>query len=166
MENNPVVVVADPMGSVIGISDNNSEYGYIRVQQVAKRIGNGGWFSWIKKSALLKGKIEDLKEANFKEGDILPGKIVIKESLSPFYAEDPDKHLKRAGDSGVVCTLDDQPIYRDSIYTTNMEDEDELIQHNNGEIIKREMMERKEAINSESGISNLVQNFRNSTNKE
>lgn len=156
---NPVIVVADPTGAVIGISDNNPEYGYIRVQQVSRKISKGGWFNWTKKSALLKGKIEDLREAKFEEGDILPGKIVIKESLEPFYADDPDKHLKKAGDSGVVCTLDDQPIYRESIYTTNMDDEDELIEHNNSDDIKRVMQEEKEK------RSSLQDTFRNRVNQ-
>ena len=153
----PVMITADMTGAVIGVSNNNSEYGYIRVQQVARKISTGGWFTFVKKSALLKGTMEDLKAANFKEGDVLPGKIVIKESLTPFYEADPDKHLKRAGDSGVVCTVDDQPIYRDSIYTTDENEEDELIQHNNGDIIRAEMARVKEdkPVNTGGGLGAL-----------
>lgn len=152
----PVIVTADVTGAVVGISPNSSEYGYIRVQQVSRVIRKGGWFNFIKKSALLKGTLEDLKAANFKEGDVLPGKIVIKESLIPFFAEDPDKHLKRAGEGGIVCTLDDQPIYRDSIYTTNEDDEDELIEHTNGDIIREQISMLKESVvNSGTGLAGL-----------
>ena len=151
----PVMIAADVTGAVIGMSNNNPEFGYIRVQQVARKIGKGGWFSFSKRSALLKGTVEDLKAANFEDGDILPGKIVIKESLTPFYAEDADKHIKRAGDGGPICTLDDQPIYRDSIYTTNMNDEDELIDHNNGDYIKHQIELQKEKNASTSNLSGL-----------
>lgn len=151
----PVMIMADVTGAVIGVSNNNPEFGYIRVQQVARTIGKGGWFRFSKRSALLKGTMEDLKAANFKDGDILPGQIVIKESLTPFYAEDSDKHIKRAGDGGPVCTLDDQPIYRDSIYTTNMNDEDELIEHNNGDYIKHQMELQKEKNTGTFNLSGL-----------
>ena len=58
----PVKITADLTGAVIGKSDNNEEFGYVRVQQVARKIGKGGWFSFQKRSALLKGKLQDLKD--------------------------------------------------------------------------------------------------------
>ena len=140
---NPVTITADITGAVVGMNSNNPEYGYIRVEQNAARISTRGWLTLNNRSALLKGTIEDLRAANFREGDVLPGKIVVKESLTAFNMEDPDRDLKRAGESGVVCTLDDQPIYRQTIYTTDTSEEDELIQHNNGDTIREQIALQK-----------------------
>lgn len=149
--NSPVIITADITGSIIGISPNNTEYGYIRVEQKVPKYSKLGWLTFDYRSALLKGTLEDLKEANLREGDHLPGKIVIKESLTPFNNDDPDKDYKIAGDSGVICTLDDQPIYRRSIYTTIMSEEDELIQHNNGDVIREQI-----ALQKENGTSTMT----------
>ncbi len=50
--------------------------------------------------------------------------------------ENPDRDLKIAGSTGIPCTLDDQPIYRQSFYTTNESAQDQLIMHNNGDDIR------------------------------
>ena len=47
---------------------------------------------------------------------MLPGKIVVVESLTPFNPENPDRDLKIAGGTGVICRIDDQPIYRQTFY--------------------------------------------------
>ena len=38
-----VQILADDMGNVIRQSNNNSEYGYIRLQQSRVSFGTGGW---------------------------------------------------------------------------------------------------------------------------
>jgi len=131
-----VTVTADALGNVIGISKNNPEYGWIRVESYNYEIDNRGWLKVKKRSALIKGKVEDLKQMNYKEGDKIVGKIVVKESLTPFYEENPEKHMKYAGDTGVVCCVDGCPIYRDTFFTTNLNEQDELIEHDNVEDIK------------------------------
>ena len=129
-----VKVTADKNGNVIGVSQNNPEYGYVRLEQQTIQIDDRGWLKSVKRSTLIKGKMTDLLEAGYKDGTELPGKIVIKESLTPFNPENPDKHLKIAGQTGIVCRFDDQPIYRESFYTTNVNAFDELITHTNSEI--------------------------------
>lgn len=124
-----VTIASDDMGNVIGISQNNPEYGYIRIEQVANQINEDGWFRLAKRSALINGKVSDFKEANYYAGKELPGKIIIKESLQPFNDKFPDRDMKVAGSTGIVCTIDDQPIYRKAFYTTNPNAEDELIMH-------------------------------------
>lgn len=138
-----VKVVADKKGNIIGQSQNNPEYGYIRVEQQTVQINHEGWLKSVKRSALIKGKMEDLLAAGYRDGTELPGKIVVVESLTPFNPENPDKHLKIAGSAGVVCRVDDQPIYRESFYTSNPEAYDELIPHNNGDEIKDVMFAQK-----------------------
>jgi hypothetical protein len=89
-----------------------------------------------KRSALIKGKVEDLVEMNYQENQEVPGKIVVRESFVPFNPENPERDLKIAGVTGVICRVDDQPIYRQTFYTTNDSSLDELIMHNNGVEIK------------------------------
>jgi len=41
--NSKVFVTADETGAVINVSDNNSEYGYVRVQQTRTMIDDNGF---------------------------------------------------------------------------------------------------------------------------
>lgn len=136
MTTGKVKVTADQDGNIIGVSQNNPEYGYVRVEQIATTVNSEGWLRRAKRSALIKGKVVDLLDTNFKEGQELPGKIVVVESHIPFNPENPERDLKIAGDTGVVCRVDDQPIYRQTYYTTNESAQDELIMHNNTEEIR------------------------------
>jgi hypothetical protein len=140
-----VLVTANDAGQVIGVSVNDPQWGYVRVEQAAQQISEGGWFRYVRRSALLKGLVTDLQAANFKAGDELPGRILVKESLVPFNPENPDKHKKIAGETGVSCTIGGQQIYRDTVYTVNPYDEDEFIAHDNSEDIKAVNKEIKES---------------------
>ena len=126
---NKVKVTGDEFGNVINVSENNPEYGYVRVEQQVNVVSEDGWFRPTKRSTLLKGKVEDLKNGQFFVGQELPGKIIVKESLTPFNPNNPDQHLKIAGETGIICRIDDQPIYRDTFYTMNPEAQDILIMH-------------------------------------
>lgn len=131
-----VVVTADKFGNVIGISENKPEYGYVRVEQTGAYINDKGWLRIGKRSALIKGLVKDLTEAKFFHGQELTGKIVVMEALTAFNTENPDRDLKIAGDTGIICRIDDQPIYRQTFYTSNENAEDQLITHTNSEEIK------------------------------
>ena len=131
-----VKVAADKNGNIIGVSQNNPEYGYIRVEQAATQINDQGWLRNVKRSALIKGKVEDLLACNYKEGTTINGKIVVVESLTPFNPTNPDRDLKVAGETGVICRIDDQPIYRQTFFTQNLNAYDELITHDNTDEIK------------------------------
>jgi len=126
---NTVKVVADANGNIINVYENNPELGSIRVEQEVLQVGNGGWMKFVKRSAFIKGSINDLKKLSYTKGQTIPGKIVIKESLTPFNPKNPDKNLKVAGQTGIIMRVDDQPIYRDAVYTLNDNEVDELIQH-------------------------------------
>jgi hypothetical protein len=144
---NSVKVAADKNGNVIGVSENNPEYGYIRIEQVATQINNEGWLRNVKRSALIKGKVEDLVDCAYQEGEVLPGKIIVVESFKPFNSLNPDRDLKIAGSTGIICRVDDQPIYRQTFYTTNVNAVDELITHDNTEEIK-EVLSAQRAMSS------------------
>lgn len=142
-----VTVAADKNGNVIGISPNNPEYGWIRVEQNARVINDRGWLRNAKRSALIKGKVEDLVASNYKDGEEITGKIIVVESHEAFNPENPDRDIKIAGDTGVICRVDDQPIYRQTFFTPNVNAQDELIMHTNAEEIK-EVQNAQRAIGS------------------
>lgn len=127
-------------------SPNNPEFGWMFVEQEVNEFNNG-WLRKVKRSARVMGKVADFINSGFKPEMELPGKIVIIESLNPFNAENPDKDLKIAGKSGVICRYDDQPIYRISSYTTNLNTEDELISHTNTDEI-REVLEAQKLMST------------------
>lgn len=137
-----VRVTADKNNNVITVSPNNPEYGWIIVEQMTAQL-EGGWMKNVLRKARINGRVEDLTEARFTAGQELPGKIVVIESTLPFNAENPDRDLKIAGKTGVICRYDDQPIYRQAIYTSNVNLVDELIPHTNTEEIREVMLAQK-----------------------
>ena len=137
-----VKITADKNGNIITISENNPEYGWIFVEQTVSQFENG-WMKNVVRKARINGKKNELVEAKFTKGQELPGRIVVLESLSPFDTENSDRDLKVAGKTGVICRYDDQPIYRQSVYTSNLNAFDELITHTNGEEIKEVMLAQK-----------------------
>lgn len=143
MNTEKVKVIGDDTNSAVHTS-TNPEFGYIRVQQVTSTVNNG-WLRPETRTALIHGKLEDLMKAHFEPGMELPGKIVVKESLVPFREENSMRDLKVAGDTEVVCRVDEQPIYRMTYYTTDETAQDVLIQHTNGDEIREKAQKLKEA---------------------
>lgn len=139
-----VNVVADKNGNIICISENNPEYGWIFVEQLTTQIDNG-WLRNVRRKARIMGKVTDLQENGYTEGKELPGKIIVKESFTPFNQNDPDKDLKIAGSTGIICRVDDQAIYRQTVYTTNENLQDELIHHTNTDEIREVTEAQKNA---------------------
>jgi hypothetical protein len=135
-----VKVFADDFGSVVFISPNNPEYGYIRVEQDCPMFNSKGWFDFKKRCAIIPGKVQDLKRAVenkfFVANKELPGKIVVKEQLEPLMESNTDFGLKRAGTDGPVLLFEDQRIYRRTFYTENLTETDVLIQHTNIDEVK------------------------------
>ena len=129
-------IIADDMGNVIRQSSTNSEFGHVRLQQERVTFGNTGWVKKSVLSTLLHGKLEDLQSLGLENIKSLPGKIVIKESLEPFNNTDPDRDYKYAGDTGIICCQDGQPIYRKTFYVSDTTAEDVLVAHTNGQDIK------------------------------
>jgi hypothetical protein len=134
---NPFVIVCpNEDNSIITLSKNNPEYGYIRVTQQRLLINKKGWVSIKPLSALVQADVDTLKMLNWTPNQQLKGQIVIKESLEAFTPDNPDKDLKIAGETGIPCCIDGQPIYRKCFYDPTGNDVDDLIQHNNTEEIK------------------------------
>jgi hypothetical protein len=123
---------------IIGISSNNPDFGYIRVEENGGlSFGTGGWLNSQSKTALIKGKVADLqkfvKSNNVIVGYEIPGKIVIMEQTTPFYE---GQQPKRAGKDGEVLYSTDNEgvrhaIYRQTEFTMDMTRQDSLIKHDN-----------------------------------
>jgi len=56
--------------------------------------------------------------------------------LTPFNKKNPERDLKIAGDTGIVCTVNGQPIYRRSTYSAASNAQDTLIKHDNVEQLR------------------------------
>ena len=152
-----VVVTADKNGNVINVSENSPEYGYVRVEQNVTSVNDQGWLRLTKRTALIKGLMKDLLEVGFRAGQEMPGRIVIQETLTAFNPENPDRDLKIAGDTGVICRIEDQPIYRQSYYTANPNAEDQILMHTNSDEI-REVANAQKAISVLKRQPSLVEN--------
>ena len=147
-----VKVTADEAGNVIIKSANNPEYGHIRVEQTRMVIDDNGFARKRKLSALIPGTVEDLKGFGWSNGDEVEGKIVIKESLTPFNKKDPERDYKIAGSSGIVCLGVNEdsgevtPIYRKHLFSFGTKAEDTLVEHVNGDEIQAAYAEAKENV--------------------
>lgn len=131
-----VTVTGDKAGQAIVPSANNPEFGYVRVSQTRNVVDERGWLRNKPVAALILGKVADLKEAGYQNGQELEGKIVIKESLTAFNKKTPEKDLKVAGKTGITCMVGESPIYRKAFYSNDADAKDVLIEHTNVEAIK------------------------------
>lgn len=131
-----VIVTADESGAVIIISENNPAWGHIRVTQKRVIVDEKGFAKAKTMSALIPGELADLKAFGYVKNQEIEGRVIVKESLTPFNPKEPERDLKIAGKTGIICTLDGQPIYRKTFYTENLSARDVRIQHTNGEDIK------------------------------
>ena len=149
MFNSSVKVTGTESGQVVISSENNPNFGHIRVTQKRNFVDDRGWLKKKEVSALILGDVTDLKDLELYTGQDLPGKIVIKESLFPFNMTNPEKDYKYAGDTGVVCCQDGQPIYRKAFYDATGKDEDIFVKHNNSSAIKAAINKVVEASTTE-----------------
>jgi len=135
-EQGKVCVVQDELGSVIRISRNNPDYGHVRLTQEGTSYTTTGWVKKSTKSTLLHGLVEDLKAIGIKKKKVLPGCIYTIEQFTPFTKDNPDRDLKVAGRTGIICCKDGEPIYRKSFYDPTGTMEDDLQPHNNNQAIR------------------------------
>jgi hypothetical protein len=141
-----VTVVGDPTtGAIITPSKSNPDYGYIKVQQSDSYIDANGFFRPRVAVALIHGYVTDLQEAGYFNGQQLTGRIVTRESLTPFKEKNASKELKYAGETGIVCKLNGNPIYRKTVYTDMKSIEEVLIAHDNSQEIKDALLSKKQS---------------------
>ena len=135
--NSTVKIVADATtGAVVRVSETNPEFASVRLEQVRTVIGSNNFIERKVVSTLLQGATADLTAMGFYAGQELPGNIVVEESLTPFNKKTPERDLKVAGDTGIICTVGGQPIYRRSTYSAAANAQDTLIKHDNVEQLR------------------------------
>ena len=135
--NSKVIVLADETTkAVVNVSKTSPTYGFIRVQQVRTMIDDNGFLRRKPVTALIPGTVEELEASAFFAGQALEGKIVIEESLEPFNEKEPERDLKVAGETGIVCTLGGLPIYRRTKMSFDGIAPDTLIKHDNVEQLR------------------------------
>ena len=136
--NSKVKVVADATtNSVITVSPNNPEYGFVRLEQTRTMFDDNNFLKLKVVSTLIHGTVAELQAAGFYAGQELPGKIVVTESMEPFNAKNPERDYKVAGNTGIICTLGGSPIYRKTTYSTASNVEDTLVRHDNVEQLRQ-----------------------------
>jgi hypothetical protein len=147
---NSVYIAGDDNGSVINVSKNNPNFGWITLRQDKLTISNN--FAQNKSvSTLIVGELNVLESFNFAAGQVLNGQIVIREQLTPFTTEDRD--IKVAGSTGVICSVKGQPVYRKTFFTEDMTQKDILVAHDNTEEIRQALAVQK--------LSNVVPSVQN-----
>jgi hypothetical protein len=141
MTKNKVNIMPDEHGNKIRVSSNNPEFGYIRLQQNTTTIGANNWLKAQNRSTLVHGKVEEL-EASFSGIDHLPGQLIIREQITAFDNNNPDRDLKMAGETGIICKAVDtetgevMPIYRKTFFDPTMKMTDTLVPHINSDEIR------------------------------
>ena len=154
MNQSKVKVVADATtGSIINVSTTNPIYGYVRLEQKRSIVDDNGFLRVKPVSTLLHGTVTELTSAGFYAGQELFGQVVVQESLTPFNDKAPQKDLKVAGSTGIVCTLEGAPIYRRTVYKTDINAQDVTIKHDN-------VSQLREAYAVQSGKSSAIENAR------
>lgn len=127
-----VRIMPDANGNVIRQS-KNPDYGFVVVKQEKTSISNRGWINTSSRTALIMGTIEDLKKQKFKKNSKLPGCIYVLEQTEPFSMVYPERSLKYAGDTGIVCiSADGEEIHRQTFYDPTGQTQDTTIAHVNG----------------------------------
>ena len=156
-----VIVCGNATGSVITQSKNNPEYGYIQVEQTRTIVDDNTGFATSKRiTALIPGLIKDLQAFGWNPGDEVEGKIIFKESLTPFNKKEPERDLKVAGETGIICSIEGKPIYYKTFYRANSAAADEplkdkegnLLKHDNGDAIKAAYDQIRAAANAEANV--------------
>ena len=103
-------------GNVITISEKNPEFGTIRLD-AEQNVFSNGFFNVQKRTAFVRGRIVDLESLNLKDGQVLTGQIVRKESFEPFYDGQSPKINPTTNE---VVLTDGQPTYLEFEYSEDM----------------------------------------------
>jgi hypothetical protein len=103
---------------------------------VINQIDENGFLRRRSFSSLIHGPITLLQASNFYAGQILPGNIIVKEAMTPFNKKTPERDLKIAGETGIVCRVGGEPIYRKTYYSASASSVDITIEHDNVEELK------------------------------
>ena len=138
--NNSVKIIKNPKSGLVVTPSSNPEFGYVTVKSESMQF-KGGFGRKVVLTALITIAMADADAVH--EGQVLPGKIVVKESLEPTNADNLDQDIKIAGESNIPCTVGGAPIYRTTEFTEDMTASSTFVEHDNGDAIKAYQAEAK-----------------------
>lgn len=119
-----VKVVKHPeTGNVITVNVNKPEYGTIRLDQKTVSMENG-FLNKTNRTVFIGGTVEDLTSMNYKDQQVIAGKIIRKESFTPFFEGQSPKINPSTQE---IITKDDKPVYMQDSYTTVLTAGDEWV---------------------------------------
>lgn len=102
------------VNGVIVLGEKNPAYGSIMFEEVAF-TNAGGFLNKQKRVAFLRSDVETLKDyassLNLKAGTVIPGKIVVEESITPFFEGQTPKVNPTSGET---ITHGGNAVYRNS----------------------------------------------------
>lgn len=123
-----IIVKANPNTNlIITPSTKSPEWGTIRLECTALEATNG-MLNSRKRVAFLRAKIEDLESLALKDNMVFPlqGRIVVKESTTPFYDGQAPKINPSTGE---ILNSGGAPIYRITEFTSNLSEQDVFLAH-------------------------------------
>lgn len=124
--NTPIVIAHPKTGKLITMttSRNGKKYGKVRVDQM-ELIVNGSFSTSKRRSAFitLDEETVSLVEPLLQDRQPYPveGKIIVRESIIPFYEGQEPKYKGKGGD---VVLYKEHPVYRETEFTTDMNAQD------------------------------------------
>jgi hypothetical protein len=122
------IIIANEDGDLITPSKTNPNVGYYFIQT----LPDGEEDAIEIRTTSTYGKIDSLR-IRHKIGEILDGKIIILDQLTPFYQTYPPMHYKYSTNPKVPCKIDGKIIFRRLIYVADQNAEDVIIKENNFE---------------------------------
>lgn len=106
-------------GAIITVSAKKPEYGTFRVDSTHVSL-EGGFTNVQNRTAFIRGKVSDLELLNLKEGQILPGQIVKRESFQPFYDRQTPKIYPTGHErAGQPVLKNGREVYMEYVYTSD-----------------------------------------------
>lgn len=152
LEKDPVKVINGKNGELIQTNERKPEYSSLMFEQNVFELQKG-FLNKKRRVAFLAAKTEDLEyfvdALKLKHESILPGRIYVLESHSPFYdLQNP----KINPSTGEVILVDGKPIYRQMLWDESDTKEDVLI---TGQITKGDRIKDPEIYLNNSKIESL-----------
>ncbi len=139
-----VIVKSHPgTNQVLTANPNKDGWSTVRVEQSTPRM-NGRILTIDKKVAFITGPTALYEQLNLQpNGDFpVPGKLVVKEQLTPFYE---GQQPKIATGTDVPCKVEGSPIFREVSFTENLLENDVYVAHDNTAEIKAAQLALVEA---------------------
>ena len=114
----------------------------IRLNQSRAEVTQQGFVKLSNRVFYVKGSKEELQALGWNKDTQLTGNLVVQESLEPFNKSNPDYDFKVVPGTGVICTVDGEPIYRRTIWDPTGNVTDTFIAHDNKEEIMAALAQR------------------------